>query len=156
MFGKLFDSKKEADTGDDNHQHIVEKISKMNLSDMRAYVKNHIKDFEVCEDGLQELMHKLVTKDEDTLKYYINSDDMPTKKKKAFDLIILIASSRKITPKVVEYMQKFLEVYADIIAAYDREYKEIYSSRFKDAISLAVANINQRTTLQNKMNVLGE
>lgn len=155
MLGNFFNSKKKSQEIDKD-SHIIERISKMNLSDMRSYVRNTIKDFEVSEFGLQEIMHRLTVKDEHTEKFYINSDDMPTKKKKAFDLVILIAQNKKITVDIVEQMQKFLEVYKDIIEAYDREFKEIYESRFNDALSRAIGNVNELTEFQNKMSVLGE
>lgn len=154
MFGKLFNTK--AASKDKNHQYIVDKISNMNLSKMRSYVRNSIKDFEISEDGLQELMKKLITKDEKTKKYYINSDDMDTKKKKAFELIMLIANSKKLNIVIVEDIQKFVEIYKDIILAYDKELKEIYFSRLEDAIALAISNLDKINTLQKKMKVLGE
>lgn len=128
----------------------------MNLSEMRSYVRNSIKDFEITVDGLKELMKKLINKNENSKKYYINSDDMDTKKKKAFDLIILIAQSKKINIELVEDIQKFVEIYKDIILAYDQKFKEIYFSRFEDAIALALSNVDKINTLENKMKVLGE
>jgi hypothetical protein len=155
MLGNFFNSKKKSQEVDEN-SHTVERIAKMNLSDMRSYVRNNIKDFEVSEFGLQEIMHRLTLRDEHTEKFYINSDDMSTKKKKAFDLVILIANNKKITVDTVEQIQKFLEVYKDIIEAYDREFKEIYESRFNDALNMAIGNVNELTKFQNKMSVLGE
>lgn len=152
MLGKLFKSKKVMKS----NNIIIEKISKMNLSEMRSYVKNSIKDFELSEDGLELLMNKLITKDEKTKKYYINSDDMSSKKKKAFDLIILISNSKKITVTTVEQIQKFVKIYKEIIVSYDKEFKEIYLSRFEDAITIAIANVNTINLLKNKMKVLGE
>lgn len=155
MLKNLFNSKNENEDKDKNSQ-ILEKISKMNLSDMRSYVRNTIKDFEVDEYGLQEVMRRLTVKDAHTEKFYINSDDMASKKKKAFDLVILIAKNRKITIDTIEEIQKFAEVYKEIIGLYDREFKEIYASRFNDAITIAIANLNEIGHLQSKMNVLDE
>jgi len=99
---------------------LVEKISKMNLTEMRSYIKNNIKDFEVSEE------------------------------------IIVISENKKINFVTVELIQKFVEIYCDIIEQYDTEHKEIYSSRFVDAVNVALANINKKVVLQNKMDVLGE
>ena len=156
MFNKLFDSKKESTENDHEHHLLVERIEKMNLSDMRLYVKNNTKEFGACEDGLKEILLKLTTKDENTDKFYINSDDMASKKRKAFDLIILIAQSKKISVEIIELIQTFLEVYAEIISDYDTEFKEIYASRFKDAITLAILNVEKITIMQHKLSVLGE
>ncbi|MEN4053069.1 MULTISPECIES: hypothetical protein [Sulfurimonas] len=157
MFGNILGRKKEDNSQKDEvHAALVEKISKMNLTEMRSYIKNKIKDFEVSEDGLIEVMQRLTMEDKKTKTYYLKSDDMDTKKKKAFDLILAIAESKKINFTVVDLMQKFLEVYKDIITEYDREHKEIYGSRLIDAVNLALANINEKAALKNKMDVLGE
>jgi hypothetical protein len=157
MFGNILGRKKgDTDKTDEVDTALVEKISKMNLTEMRAYIKNNIKEFEVSEEGLIELMKRLTTEDEKSKLYYIKSDDMDSKKKKAFDLILAIAQSKKINFAVVDLMQKFLEVYKDIIAAYDKEHKEIYNSRLVDAVNLALVNINEKAALKNKMDVLGE
>jgi len=157
MFGNILGRKKDdTSTVDGANAALVEKISKMNLTEMRSYIKNNIKEFEVSEEGLVEIMKRLTTKDEKTKQYYIKSDDMDSKKKKAFDLILAVAQSKKINFAVVDLMQKFLEVYKDIIAAYDKEHKEIYNSRLVDAVGLALVNINEKAALKNKMDVLGE
>jgi hypothetical protein len=157
MFGTILGRKKEDISEEDRaHAELLSKISKMNLTEMRSYIKNNIQDFEVSEDGLLIVLQKLTTEDEKTKKYYLKSDDMDSKKKKAFDLIILMAQSKKISFEVVELMQKFIEVYNEIIMQYDKEHKEIYASRFVDAVNLALSNINKKAALQNKMDVLGE
>lgn len=147
MLKNIFNTHKKEEQSD-TYSHITEKISKMNLTDMRTYVRNKIADFEVSEFGLQEIMRILIE--------YIKVDDMPSKKKKAFDLIILMATNKKMTIDTIENMQKFLEKNKEIIHAYDREFKEIYQSRLDDALSMALSNIDEMTKLQNKMNVLGE
>jgi len=157
MFGNILGRKKEDISEEDSdHAALVEKISKMNLTEMRSYIKNNIKDFEVNEDGLTEVMHRLTTEDKNTKQYYIKSDDMDSKKKKAFDLVLAIAQNKKINLVTIELIQKFTEIYKEIIDAYDKEYKEIYASRFSDAIKLALANINEKTELKNKLHILGE
>jgi len=147
MLNNLFKSKSNEEVPDNNTQ-IIHRISTMKLTDMRSYVRNSLKDFPVCETGLKEVMRILVD--------YIKIDDMPSKKKKAFDLVILIAKNNKITIDTVEYIQKFLENNKDLIYAYDREFKEIYESRLDDALNMALQNIEEITKLQNKMHVLGE
>jgi hypothetical protein len=157
MFSKILGKKAKGNTPEDaEHAAIVAKISKMNLTDMRSYVKNKMKEFPLTEDGLIEIMLKMTTKDPKSQEYYIKSDDMDSKKKKAFDLVLTIAESKKITIKVVELMQDFSEIYSDIINSYDQENKDIYASRLLDAVHLALANINKKAELKNKMNILGE
>jgi Ni,Fe-hydrogenase III component G len=156
MFGNILGKKKQISQEDTQNKELIAKISKMNLTEMRSYIKNNIDDFEVSEEGLIAILKKLTTEDEKTKKYYLKSDDMDSKKKKAFDLVILMAQSKRINFEVVELMQRFIETYNEIITQYDRDHKEIYASRFVDAINLALENINKKAILQNKMNLLGE
>jgi len=146
MLTKLFSNKNEDQIK--SNAEIIERISKMNLTQMRAYVRNGIKDFEICEFGLKEVTNRLIE--------YLKSDDMPSKKKKAFNLLILIASSKKITIDTIESIQSFLINNKEIIEAYDKEFKDIYGSRFEDALELALKNLEEMNKLKNKMKVLGE
>jgi len=153
ILGRKKDDKNEENAVDTA---LVEKISKMNLTEMRSYIKNNIQDFDVSEDGLNEVLRRLIREDEKSKKYYLKADDMDSKKKKAFDLIIAIAQNKKINLVTVELIQKFVTLYSDIIEQYDREHKEIYDSRFVDAVNFALANINKKVALQKKMDILGE
>jgi hypothetical protein len=157
MFGKILGRKKgEISQEDQGHKELEEKIAKMNLSDMRAYIKNRIKDFEVCEDGLNEVLHRLIKEDSKTKERYIKADDMDSKKKKAFDLVLEIVKNSKINVVTVELVQEFIDTYKDIIATYDKAHKEIYASRFEEALKTGVINIEKRAEVKNKMRLLGE
>ena len=130
MFGNILGRKKEDITEEDaEHVALVEKISKMNLTEMRSYINGKIEDFKVSEDGLIELMNRLIIQDKKTKEYYIKSDDMDSKKKKAFDLVLLIAKNKKISLVAIEQIQKFVLLYKNIITLYDKENKDIYASR---------------------------
>ena len=150
MFGKIL-GKKEAKK---DNSALEEKISKMNLTDMRAYVKGNIKDFEVSSDGLHAVMKKLITQDENQ-NYYIHNDDMDSKKKKAFDLILAILQSKKLSLKVLEDIQIFQTVYKDIICQYDKDHKQIYALRLEEAMKMAVENLHKLTEVKKKMELLG-
>jgi hypothetical protein len=140
---------------DKEHQELVDKISKMNLTDMRTYVNNKVPDFSICENGLNEIMHKLIDVDEKSSKRYINIDDMDSKIKKGFDLVLIILKNKKITVTTIESVDEFLELSREIVEKYDKEHKQIYGSKFKDALSLAVEGINIKAQLQRKMSVIG-
>ena len=133
---------------------IVEKISKMNLSDMRIYVKNGFKDFEVCIDGLNEVMKRLTTHINDKGEYYIRHDDMDSKKKKAFELVLLVASSKRISIDSLTLIENFTKIYEEMIREYDKKYKDIYHSRFKKAIEAALVNIHTITHVHKKIDML--
>lgn len=124
---------------------IVEKIAKMNLSDMRIYVNNGLKDFEICIDGLNEVMKKLTTPINEKGEYYIRKDDMDSKKKKAFELVLLVASSKRISVDSLALIESFTKIYEELINDYDKQYKDIYRSRFKKALETALVNIHTIT-----------
>ena len=157
MFSKILGKKKETTSQEDQERaQLLEKIATMNLTEMRSYVNGKLESLPLNEDGLTAILSKLTTPDTKTQLYYLKEDDADSKKKKAFDLVLLTAKSKKITFATVDQIQKFIEVYHDIIKKYDTEYKEIYASRFKDAIALALNNINEISNLKAKMNILGE
>jgi len=153
MFSKILGGKK-GNNEKGNNSALVEKIEKMSLSEMKLYVLDKMSDNRVCEDGIREIMMKLTKEDKATAQCYLKADDMDVKKKKAFDLVLLIAKSKKITVESIELIQKFVELHRDIIVAYDKEFKDIYISRFKDAISIALVTIETLSEMQTKMNTL--
>lgn len=156
MFAKILGKVKGSVNDEDKeHQELVDKISKMNLTDMRTYVNNKVPDFSICENGLNEIMHKLIDVDEKSSKRYINIDDMDSKIKKGFDLVLIILKNKKITVTTIESVDEFLELSREIVEKYDKEHKQIYGSKFKDALSLAVEGINIKAQLQRKMSVIG-
>ncbi len=157
MFSKILGKKQETTSQEDQEKaQLLDKISKMNLTEMKSYVNNRIESFPLNEDGLLGVMQKLVTPDANTKALYIQESDMDSKKKKAFDLVLIIAKSKKITFKIVDEIQNFMQKYESIIQEYDREYKEIYASRLSDAIALSLENIGMMSELKAKMDILGE
>ena len=156
MFGKILGKKKDATSEDEKeHTQLVEKISTMNLTEMRTYVNDKLATLPLCEDGLSAIVNKLSTPDS-AGNMYLKEDDMDTKKRKAFELILLVSKSQKITFKTVDLIQKFIEKNIKLINNYDKEHKEIYLSRLNNAIELALKNINEITILKAKMDILGE
>jgi len=150
MFGKLLGKSKEEETNND----IAQKVSKMNLIEMKTYVKNRISNFEICEDGLHEIMNKLLSKDENG-KRFIETDAMDSKKAKAFELVILIAASKKVTITSAELIQEFIDLYEDIIAQVDKDNMQIYGSRLKDAVIKTIATIETMAEVNKKIGILG-
>jgi len=135
---------------------LTDKISKMNLTDMRAYINNRIPDFSIDEDGLNEVLHKLLEVNEKTSKRYIEIDDMDSKIKKGFDLVLSILTNKKVTVTTIELVNEFLDKSKDIVQKYDRENKQIYYTKFKDAMELAIKYMNAKAELQRKMDVIGD
>jgi len=157
MFSKILGKKKGVTELEETHNtELLSKISKMNLVEMRAYINNKIQDLPLCEDGLSAIITKLSEPNEQTKKLYLQKDDMDTKKRKAFELILLMAKSQRITFKTVEGMQKFLEVYDELINQYDKEHKDIYRDKLSSAVKLALNNIEEIAALKSKMEILGE
>lgn len=157
MFSNLL-KKKETAHGkmDVSLQEMILKIDKMNLTEMRSFINNKTKDLEVSTDGLNLVLERLTKQNTTNNKTYITSDDMASKKKKAFDLVLSIMKNKKINIQSIELMQSFLKVYEEIINEYDKEYKDIYLSRFNDAINNGVAMMDVMSNMTNKLNVLSE
>jgi len=156
MFGKILGRTKGEDADSSGQSEIAKKISQMNLTEMRAYLKNNMKGFDSCEDGLEEVMLKLNKRDSKTSKRFIELDDMDVKIRKAFELVLVIAAHKKITISVLEQIQLFIDLYEDIITKFDTDNKQIYASRFKDAQEKSLKNINGMSELNNKMKILGK
>lgn len=155
MFSNLLGKNKEEASEDKEYLALVEKISKMNLTDMRVYVNNKLTSFEVSEDGLNEVMRKLVSKNSNE-KRFIESDAMDSKIKKAFDLVILISTNKKVNLVTLELMQEFIVLYEDIIVKYDTDNKQIYDDKLKNALAYCLATVETLTEMNKKMSVLGE
>ncbi|WP_324171768.1 hypothetical protein [Sulfurimonas sp.] len=156
MFGNILGKIKGKKSEDKVHSELVQKISKMNLTDMKAYINNRIPDLSVDEVGLSEIMKKLIKVDEKTSKRYIDASDMDTKIKKGFELVLTLLVNKKITVLAIEQVGEFIKIYKEIINDYDKKHKQIYGSRFNKALGQAVDGINLRAELNRKSNVIGE
>ncbi len=132
----------------------VERISKMNLTEMKAYVNNRMKNFKISENGLIEVMRKLISKNINET-FFIEDSTMDSKKIKVFELVILIASSKKVTIVISELIQEFMNIYQKIIVQVDQDNMQIYDSRLKDALINSITTIEKMTLMNKKMNVLG-
>lgn len=157
MFGNLLGrNKKETSKEDKVNAEVVHRISQMNLTDMRAYVRNNMKGIESCSDGLIAVMDRLITKNEDTMKRYIEIDDMDTKIKKGFELVLSVASHKKVTVTTVEQIQAFIVLYEDLILKFDKEYKQIYETRLNNGLEQALKTVDIMADVNRKEDVLSK
>lgn len=155
MFSKFgFKKDKDSTKKDKEHIEMVERISKMNLTDIKGYLNNRIKDLEVTSEGLVEVMKKLTILNESTSKRYIEIDDDDMKKKKGFEVVIAVAVHKKINVETVELIEKFISMNEDIITKYDTDNKQIFGSKLKDALKKAVGIMNQKANINLKMDLL--
>ena len=153
MFSKMLGNSKESKK-DSKNEILLEKISKMNLSDMRFYINSKLKEFEVSEFGLLEIAKKLTLVNENTLNLYLKDDDMDSKKKKVFELVILLLSNSKVSISIIETIQNFLETYSEIVKKYDEDNKQIYEQKIKESISMAVDKIDFKAEEAGKLRTL--
>lgn len=157
MFGKIIEEiKNKSENTDKKRAELVDRISTMNLTDMRAYVKNKLQGFEVTEEGLVEVLKRLTSENKDTSKRYLEIDDMDSKIKKGFELVISISTDKRITVRAIELIQKFIKVYDDIIVEYDTKNKEIYGSRLKDSVENGIMSVNKKIEFSMKQNILND
>jgi len=154
MFSKILGKKDTVKTQE--NQDIINKIATMNLTDMKTYINNKMVGLESNEEGIIEVMKRLTTKHEKTSKRYIEIDDMDSKIKKAFDLVILLSNHERLTVTAVELIHAFIALYKDVIAKFDKDNKEIYASKLKTALSQAISNIDKASALQRRNSVLGK
>ena len=148
MFKRFLKNK---DKSQEKQEELRKKISTMDLSTMRSFVNN--KD-EITEEGIIEVLKKIISKNETTSKRFIEIDDMDVKIKKGYDLVLSIISSKKITIKAIELIQEFIVVYSDIIEKYDKENKQIYGSKLKDGLESAVATMLEIANIKRKIEFL--
>lgn len=135
----------------DMQNSLEEKVSKMNITEMRSFVNNKA---EITEEGLVEVLKKLLYKENENARRYIELDDADVKIKKGFELVIVIAGHKKITIEAIELIVKFIELYGDIIHQYDELNKQIYKSKLKDSLSLALKNLGEISDAKEKQNLL--
>ena len=155
MFGNILGRNKDEISEEDKaNAEIVQRISTMNLTDMRAYVRNNMKGFESCEDGLVAVMNRLITRDENTSKRYIEIDDMDSKVKKGFELVLSVAAHKKVTVTTVEQIQEFITLYEDVILKFDTAYKQIYSSRLRDSLANSLQTVEMMSDANRRANLL--
>jgi hypothetical protein len=133
---------------------LLEKISKMDLADMRIYVNGKFTEYKVSEYGLLQILKKINIENENTSHLYLKHDDMDSKKKKVFDLILLILSSKYISVKVIDSVQAFLKIYIDIIKKYDIDNRQIYETKIKESIGFAADKVSFKSDIENKMRTL--
>jgi hypothetical protein len=156
MLSKLFGKSKTENTeAEVDNKELIQAIQKMNLTDMRNYINNKKADFIVNEVGLAEILLKLMNEDKNTKKRYISERDDNSKIKRCFDIVLSILENNKTTSDIVELVIEFKNTFEDIIKKYDHENKEIYSSRFSDAIANAINNVTYKVKLQTQLKVVG-
>jgi len=153
MFSKILGGVKNP-IKDTKKEKLYEKITKMDLADMRLYVNGKLNEYEVSEFGLLEILKKLTLVNDSTSNQYMKIDDMDSKKKKIFDLIILILHNKKVNISGLEMVERFLETYAEIIKRYDKDNKDIYEKKIKDSIKKAITMIELKSDIVDKMRTL--
>ena len=153
MFSKII-GKIKVSEDDVVKERLLEKISKMEIVDMRNYINGKLTDYKVSEYGLLEILNKITLKNESTSNLYIKEDDMDSKKKRVFDLVLLVLSSKQVTLSVLDSAQVFISTYSDIIKKYDKDNRQIYEIKMKEAISLAADKISFKSDVKNTMRTL--
>ncbi|MBA1437635.1 MAG: hypothetical protein FAF05_01385 [Epsilonproteobacteria bacterium] len=149
MLRKLLGKKDKADKEESIDPELSQKIFKMDLGSMRLYMKSE----EAQIDGLYLIMQKLTQPINDKGEYYLKADDMDTKKKKAFELVLLIAKSKKISAKTLEGIEKFIQIHKEIIKEYDYEHKEIYTDRLHKSLQTAVVNLETLSKIHQRLDL---
>ena len=146
MLKKIFGKKKEAKIEKTSNCSIIaHKISTMNLTEITNYMDNKIVNFEPDIIGLEEIMKKFITPVANTKKLCLRIDDMDTKKKKCFVLVLKIIEHRDTNIKILKMIQKFCFVYEELIKKFDYDYSSKYQAKFEETIENRLRNIGELT-----------
>jgi len=151
MFNDILNKKEQQQ--DKQCNEIKIKISKMNLSEMRLYVNDNLKNYAISECGLKEIMSRLISKTEAS-KRFIESDAMDSKIKKAFELVLLVGKSKKMSVATTKLIEEFIKLYNDLIIKFDVENKQIYESKLKKCLVTAIDNVTKMANYKNKSDLL--
>lgn len=154
MFKKILGRKKDTDNGNKEHSKLVEKISIMNLTEMKSYVNNRNSNMPICRDGLLEVLNSLIKLDKKTNTRYLKKDDNDAKIKKCFDLAITISTHHMITFPVIKSLDDFGDVYKEIIKKFDTDNKQTYQGKLKKATENAVLTIGAIADIHNTSDIL--
>ncbi|MEO1953676.1 MAG: hypothetical protein ABGW74_03125 [Campylobacterales bacterium] len=154
MFNKILGRTKNDDSGNKEHSELMQKISKMDLTEMKSYVNNRISSMPVSREGLVVVLEHLLKVDKKTNTRYLKIDDNDAKIKKGFDLAIAISTHSLITFPVIKLLQDFIEAHKDIIEKFDRNNKQTYRSKLKKAVENAIITIGMIADINNASDVL--
>ncbi len=154
MFNKILGRTKNDDSGNKEHSELMQKISKMDLTEMKSYVSNRISSMPVSREGLVVVLEYLLKVDKKTNTRYLKIDDNDAKIKKGFDLVIAISTHSLITFPVIKLLQDFIEAHKDIIEKFDRDNKQTYQSKLKKAVENAILTIGMIADINNASDVL--
>ena len=152
MLNKLL-GKKEKKTKD-NTKELQEYLSKIGVSEIRSLLLGQVEKFPVDEVMIVEILKKMTYEDAKTEKKFLESSDNDIKLKKAFDTVITAANHKKITIEAIELIQKFIQMYKDIIEEFDKRNKQIYMHKLTKAIEGSLEIVAQITAYANKMAVI--
>lgn len=153
MLNKLFGKKEDVDL-ENKHSELAEHISKMGMAELRSLLLGQIERFKVDENTIIEILKRLTHEEHE--KRFIEKDDNDIKLRKAFELVITAANSKKMSVEAVELIQKFITMYKDIIEDYDTRNQQIYMHKLTKAIELSIAMVEQISGFINKMAVIKE
>lgn len=151
MLGKMGISSSDKEK---EHKELIERISNMNLTDMRSYINNKIPDLQVSEEGLVEILNKLLKVDDKTDKRYVDIEDMDSKIRKGLDLIVNILTNKKLSIEAIEVAIALYDASKEMIEKYDTDNKQIYMSKIREALNKAIENMALKSEIQRKMKVI--
>lgn len=141
-------------SGEKENEELHYIIFKMDVQDLRLYVNGKLKH-KIDTYGLKEVVKKLTSINSETSKHFLEIDDMDSKKKKVFELILLVLMHKKVSIIAIEEVQIFLDTYDEILKKYDTDNKQIYESKIKDYIGFALQKISFETTIIGNIKITG-
>lgn len=108
---------------------LKQKIEVWNLSELKAFMFEQMKEFTPTERGIIFILEKLTRQNKPDDNHpigqrFLESNDHDSRKKKTFDLVLILARHSKINFEAIELIVKFTTMYEDLINDYDQRYRE--------------------------------
>ena len=133
MLKKLFSKKIGKNDFERKKKEMQERIAKMDVYSMYHYLSEE----NSCEMGIEEIIKRLITKDADSKRRFLEISDSKFKIEKTFELIIEILEHNNVTKKILTLCEKFVYTYSDVISENDEKNKRIYEERLNHALFFA-------------------
>jgi len=130
MLKKLFKNKMKSSSENKERKELIERIKKMDIYSMAHYLDED----NSCELGIEEILKKLISKNEDSNRRFIEISDSKFKIDKCFDLIINILEHNNMTQKILTLSEKFVYIYSDVIRTNDENNKRNYEEKLNNAL----------------------
>jgi len=141
MLKKLFKNKMQDRSEEKKKKELIDRISKMDIYSMWHYLD----EGNSCELGVEEIVKKLIKKEETAKRRFIEISDSKFKVDKCFELIMNILEHNNLTQKILTLSEKFVYIYSDLIKENDENNKRNYEEKLNNSLFFATKKFSDKT-----------